>query len=51
MLGLDGVAVVMGIIWVVGSLMFLIVVFCCCRNVIGNVQFSSSDIKVSFQFC
>jgi hypothetical protein len=39
----------MGIIWAVGSLVFLTVVFCCCRNVIGNVQSSWSDIKVSFQ--
>lgn len=50
-LGLDGVAVVMGIIWAVGSLVFVTVVFCC-NNAIGNVQFSWSDLKkVSFQLC
>lgn len=48
-LGLDGAAVVMGIIWAVGSLVFLIVVFCCCSsNSIGNVRFSFA-LKVFFQ--
>lgn len=50
-LGLDGVAVVMGIIWAVGSLVFLTVVLCCCNNTIGNVQFSWSDLKLFFQQC
>jgi hypothetical protein len=43
----------MGIIWAVGSLVFLMAVFCCCdsKNTIGNVSFFQIILKVSFQLC
>lgn len=44
-LGLDGVAVVMGIIWAVGSLVFLTVVFCC-NNAIANLVRSDGADEV-----
>jgi hypothetical protein len=51
--GVDGVPVIMGIIWAVGSLVFLVAVVCCCdsKNTIGNVSFSQIILKGSFQLC